>query len=136
MTMTDARYRVDMGSLLQVAAAAQVSRGVARSAIRKGHIRDSGWTVEDVVTLKVVAHIAGLPCGDEKNRPQRDSAAVMTTRGLLTGSGGEQRCLLVTDTTVHGCVTETDLRAMMTEFGGSPVLCLPVGLWSLEVGGP
>lgn len=120
-------------SLLKVAAAADVPRGVARSAVRRGLLPASGWNATDAVVLRALTAIGGFPTAGD--RDARDTMVAITVRGLISqNTPNGDAFVLVTYTGVFPCVSAAALETRIAGFQGSPVVVLPVGRWAHEIG--
>lgn len=128
-------------SLVQLAAAAEVTRGVARAAVTRGYLPTSGYTRSDIVLLRVAAACMAFPDPDHPLPPKhdpasrrptpRDADALRFARGILADprhSAGA--CLLLSGAQVTAVDDVSDLPAAVARLGTSVVILLPLGAWA------
>jgi hypothetical protein len=123
--------------------AAQLTEATARSLVRSGVLGPTpvgGFTIADVLALKVAATVAGVvlpgetrPANVIRDPLPREAAAVQAVRELAAAHVPEGAVLLVFPTTAVVATTPAALAATVLSSGPEPYLVLPVGQWLAQL---
>jgi hypothetical protein len=127
-------------SLVQVAAEAGITRGVARTAVLRGYLPAHGYAESDVVLLKVAAVCLAMPDpstpiapknSPEASRPgRRDAAVLRYTRAIIGDSRADPgACVMLAGSAADAADRPDDILDVLTRLSPAPVTVLPVGAW-------
>lgn len=138
------RGRAGFWSLVQIAAEAGVTRGVARAAVARGYIPATTYSTSDIVMLRVAAACLAYPDPAEPTPPRhspearrpgrRDDLVLRFARAILGDSRADAgAAVLFAGSHVEPCDRGVDLPYVMSRFDDAPVIVLPVGRWRLRL---
>jgi hypothetical protein len=134
------RGRDGSWSRAQIAAEAGVALGVARAAVARGFLPDSGYTAADIVLLRVAAACLATPDPSEPLPPKhspaaarpgrRDADALRFARAILGDPRADPGAVvLLGGHQVVAVDRAEDLAAALARLYPAPVTVLPVGWW-------